>query len=128
MSGTASDAWLETGLELDRGDEFPLCTLASLEEVRLCPGVNPDAPDRCAGLEVATESPRFNPAFACTLHLLFTLSDLFIMALWTKPPKPLVGEGGRPDEDNKLGFLPNPGVSNSNDALRSSGLNMGKSR
>lgn len=48
------------------------------------------------GLLLAIESPRFKPEFACTLHLLLTLSDLRIIALCTKPPSPFVGDGGRP--------------------------------
>lgn len=43
----------------------------------------------------AVESPRFKPAPACTLHRLLTLSERRIMALSTKPPRPLVGETGR---------------------------------
>lgn len=43
----------------------------------------------------AIESARANPGGDATLHL-FTLSDRFIMALWTKPPMPFVGETGRP--------------------------------
>ena len=31
----------------------------------------------------------------CALQRLFTLSERFIMALWTKPPMPFVGELGR---------------------------------
>jgi hypothetical protein len=45
-------------------------------------------------LLLATESPRLSPVAACTLHLLLTLSDRFIIALSTKPPRPLVGDGG----------------------------------
>ena len=45
----------------------------------------------------ATESPRFRPGAACVLHLLLTLSDRFIIALCTNPPKPFVGEGGLSD-------------------------------
>ncbi len=41
----------------------------------------------------ATESARASPGGEVTLHR-FTLSDRFIMALWTKPPIPLVGEMG----------------------------------
>lgn len=41
-----------------------------------------------------TESARFRPGGLVTLQRL-TLSLLFIMALWTKPPKPLVGEPDR---------------------------------
>lgn len=82
MMGTGSEPWLETGLELDKGEELPsLKPRVSFEELRLCPGVNVGVPDRCGGLEFATESPRFRPEFAWTLHLLLTLSDLFIIAL-----------------------------------------------
>lgn len=77
---------------------------------------------------MAIESPRLRPAFACTLHLLFTLSDRFIIALCTNPPRPLVGDGGRSGDDNKLGLLPSPTLSDSNEVLRSNGLNTGKSR
>ena len=49
-------------------------------------------------LLLAIESPRLSPGAACTLHLLLTLSDRFIMALSTKPPRPLVGEGGLLEE------------------------------
>src|SRR4051812_17292768 len=41
-----------------------------------------------------TESARCSPAGEFTLHR-FTLSDLFIIALWTNPPIPLVGDSGR---------------------------------
>jgi hypothetical protein len=42
---------------------------------------------------LATESTRFSPAAAgWALHRLLTLSDRFIMALCTKPPRPFVGE------------------------------------
>ena len=44
---------------------------------------------------LATESPLLKPEGDCTLHLLFTLSDLFIIALCTKPPMPFVGDAGR---------------------------------
>lgn len=99
----------------------------SLEEFLLWLGVNPVTPARCAGLELATESPRFSPALACTLHLLLTLSDLFIIALCTKPPRPLVGDGGRPAEDKILEVLPRPMESPSAVLLKSSGLNEGRS-
>ena len=129
MRGTGSKPWLEPGLGLDNGDELPsLSPRTSLEEVRLCPGVKPDIPARCAGRAEATESPRFRPAFACTLHLLLTLSDRFIMALSTNPPSPLVGEGGRPDVDRILEALPKPGLSIVNEVFRSNGLKDGKSR
>lgn len=49
-------------------------------------------------LLLATESPRLSPGAACTLHLLFTLSDRFIIALSTKPPRPFVGDGGLLEE------------------------------
>lgn len=55
-------------------------------------------------LLLATESPRFSPGAACTLHLLLTLSERFIIALSTKPPRPFVGEGGLLEE-------PQPGKS-----------------
>jgi len=45
-------------------------------------------------LRLATESARFRPGGLVTLHLL-TLSLRFIMALWTKPPMPFVGEADR---------------------------------
>lgn len=44
---------------------------------------------------LATELPRFIPGGDWTLHLLFTLSDRFNIALCTKPPMPLVGDAGR---------------------------------
>jgi hypothetical protein len=44
---------------------------------------------------LTVELPRVKPPGDCTLHLLFTLSDLFIIALWTNPPIPLVGDIGR---------------------------------
>lgn len=44
---------------------------------------------------LAIEFPRLRPGGDCTLHLLLTLSDLFIIALCTNPPIPLVGEIGR---------------------------------
>lgn len=48
MRGTGSGIpWLETGLELDKGDEVPsLTVLVSLDEARLCPGEKPEAPER----------------------------------------------------------------------------------
>lgn len=73
------------------------------------------------------ESPRFKPALACTLHLLLTLSDLFIIALWTKPPRPLVGEAGRPADESTLGLRPTPDTSESWTIVRSRGLKVGKS-
>jgi hypothetical protein len=39
------------------------------------------------------------------LHRLLTLSDLFNIALWTKPPRPLVGDD-RPDTDPILDMPP----------------------
>lgn len=114
---------------MDKGEEFPSLTiLLSLEEFLLWLGEYPVTPDRCAGLVVATESPRLSPALACTLHLLFTLSDRFIIALCTKPPSPLVGDGGRPAEDRILEVLPRPGESPSAVLLKSSGLNDGRSK
>ena len=74
--------WLEVGLEEGRGEPSLL---------RL-PGL--DAPAAEPKL-LATEFPRLRPGGACTLHLLLTLSDRFIMALCTKPPIPFVGEAGR---------------------------------
>jgi hypothetical protein len=44
---------------------------------------------------LATELPRLRPGGDWTLHLLFTLSDLFIIALCTNPPIPFVGDAGR---------------------------------
>ena len=41
------------------------------------------------------EFPRLRPGAGVALHRLLTLSDLFIIALCTKPPSPLVGEAGR---------------------------------
>lgn len=57
--------------------------------------------DRSPARPEAMVSPLAMPGGEATLHLL-TLSDLFIMALCTKPPMPLVGDGGfvgeeRPD-------------------------------
>lgn len=46
-------------------------------------------------LLLAMEFPRLRPGGDWTLHLLLTLSDLFIIALCTKPPIPFVGDGGR---------------------------------
>lgn len=60
-------------------------------------GMSLDMPLLCKdnGRALATESPRFRPVLAWTLHLLLTLSDRLIMALSTKPPRPLVGDGDR---------------------------------
>ncbi len=101
--------------------------LASFEEFRLWPGLKPDTPARCGGRAFATESPRFRPALAWTLHLLLTLSDLFIIALWTKPPRPLVGDGGRSAEESTLEVRPSAGRSTSAVVVRPKGLNGGKS-
>lgn len=35
------------------------------------------------------------PGPGCALHLLLTLSERFSIALWTNPPRPLVGDAGR---------------------------------
>ena len=81
-SVTVALLWLEVGLEDGRGEPSLLRLVGRerpVEELRL----------------LATELPRVSPGGACTLHLLFTLSDLFIMALCTKPPIPFVGEAGR---------------------------------
>jgi len=43
---------------------------------------------------LAVEFSLLKPAPGCALHLLLTLSDRFNMALCTKPPIPLVGDGG----------------------------------
>jgi hypothetical protein len=59
---------------------------------------------------------------------LLTLSDRFIIALSTKPPRPFVGDGGRAEEDKMLEVLPRPGVSAANEVFGSKGLNVGKSR
>jgi len=45
-------------------------------------------------LLLAIELPLLRPGPACVLHLLLTLSERLSMALWTKPPRPLVGETG----------------------------------
>lgn len=59
---TESNPWLETGLELDSGEELPSTkALASLEEFRLWPGLKLD---RLPGWALAIESPRFKPALA----------------------------------------------------------------
>jgi hypothetical protein len=76
--------WLDVGLEFGCG-EFSLLkllgfdSLAAMTEPRL----------------LATESALLRPAGDWTLHLLFTLSDRFIIALCTNPPMPLVGDIGR---------------------------------
>lgn len=62
----------------------------------LC-GLDESAPLR---LE-ATESARAILGGLATLHRL-TLSDLFIMALWTKPPMPFVGDVDRKGEVRPL--------------------------
>ena len=48
-----------------------------------------------------TESARVRPGGEVTLHRL-TLSDLFIMALCTKPPRPLVGDVARIADDGPV--------------------------
>lgn len=97
-----SRPWLEPGREEARGDDGvpSLLDCTSLDRPRLWNEV---------GRPPATESPRFKPVFALTLHLLLTLSDLRIMALSTKPPKPFVGETGR-FEESTLDVLPRLGV------------------
>ena len=50
----------------------------------------------------AMESARVKPGGLVTLHLL-TLSERFIMALCTKPPIPLVGDGVRAGENRPVG-------------------------
>lgn len=80
--------WLEPGREDASGEEgvSPRVEGTSLDKPLLCKEV---------GLPPATESPLLRPVFDLTLHLLLTLSERFIIALSTKPPKPLVGETGR---------------------------------
>jgi hypothetical protein len=51
---------------------------------------------------LATELPRLTPEGDCTLHLLLTLSDLFIMALCTNPPIPFVGDTGLPNLSGEI--------------------------
>lgn len=129
LRGTGSVPWLDTGLEADKGDDSPsLAGRISLEEPLLCPGLKPVILDRCAGLDVATESPRFRPVPACTLHLLLTLSERFIIALCTKPPSPLVGEGGRPAEERILDVLARPYPSTSECPMLSGDFKDGGSR
>lgn len=41
------------------------------------------------------EPGRLKPVIGCALQRLLWLSDLFMSALWTNPPMPLVGEDGR---------------------------------
>lgn len=43
---------------------------------------------------LAVEFSLLKPPLGCALHLLLTLSFRFNIALWTKPPIPLVGDGG----------------------------------
>jgi hypothetical protein len=47
-------------------------------------------------LALAVESCLLSPPTGCALQRLLWLSERFIKALWTNPPIPLVGEGGRP--------------------------------
>jgi len=46
---------------------------------------------------LAVEPARCKPGAAVALHLLLTLSDLFIIALCTNPPIPFVGDT-RPED------------------------------
>lgn len=86
--GAEGRLWLDPGLEDASGEEgvSPRVDGMSLDKPLLCKEV---------GLPPATESPLLRPVFDLTLHLLLTLSERFIMALSTKPPRPLVGEIGR---------------------------------
>lgn len=38
---------------------------------------------------------------SCALHRFVTVSDRFIMALWTNPPSPFVGDDGRSGESRR---------------------------
>ena len=85
--------WLEVGLEFTEGVVSRLVLF--LEFVKgVTPAMGtlpPSGPPRAFD----TELPLLSPGPACALHLLFTLSDLFIIALCTNPPRPFVGEVGR---------------------------------
>jgi hypothetical protein len=75
----------------------------------------------------ATESPRFRPGAACVLHLLLTLSDRFIIALCTNPPKPFVGEGGLSDIALLWAGRPSGArASSSSEVLDSEGMSVGE--
>lgn len=92
---TVALLWLELGLDVDNGvfSRLKLLGRASrVGEFKLLPrGIL----ERSWLLRLLTELPRVSPPGDCTLHLLFTLSDRFIIALWTNPPIPLVGDIGR---------------------------------
>jgi len=88
--------WLDVGLELGCGEASRLKLLGlevPFEERAMLP-VGVFAVSWWL-LLLATEFPLFSPGGDWMLHLLFTLSDRFIMALCTKPPIPFVGDAGR---------------------------------
>jgi hypothetical protein len=85
--------WLDPGLELDPGEPSGL-RLPGPESagwVIAMVVLDPSYPPRLLAIEFSLLKPE--PAWA--LHLLLTLSERFSIALWTKPPRPLVGDGGR---------------------------------
>ncbi len=82
---TVALLWLEVGRELGLG-EFSRLRLTGLAVVLLLVSTLLRL--------LVTELPLVRPGGDCTLHRLLTLSDLFIIALCTKPPMPFVGDGG----------------------------------
>ncbi len=87
---TVALLWLELGRELGLG-EFSRLRLTGLAVVP--PSARLLLVSALLRLLV-TELPLVRPGGDCTLHRLLTLSDLFIIALCTKPPMPFVGDGG----------------------------------
>jgi hypothetical protein len=83
-------------LELDVGREAGSMELSLLKLLGLsgfAKGVYPLS--IALPLLLIVEFWRLSGCGVCVLHLLFTLSLRLSMALWTKPPMPLVGETGR---------------------------------
>lgn len=92
---TVALLWLDPGLEEGSFEVSRLRLLGRESRTAVFMTLPIPIPPRLSWLLplLATELPRLRPGGDCTLHLLFTLSDRFIMALCTKPPMPLVGDG-----------------------------------
>lgn len=84
--------WLDPGRELETGDASRL----KLPRTSLGGPMPPTAASVPSTplLLLAIELPLLRPGPACVLHLLLTLSERLSIALWTNPPRPLVGETG----------------------------------
>jgi hypothetical protein len=85
---TVASLWLEPGLDGDKG-EFSRMGFAS-GSISL-PNAGRPTPLRVLTIELL----RLRLAGDCTLHRFDMLSERFIIALCTNPPRPFVGETGR---------------------------------